>query len=246
MAKGLRVPKLDLAAVLASQNPQIDLRLESYENSTQSFLRAVSNYTQRAITEITNRKNAHLSDRKKLSERIQQIEAETNQCKIREIELIKVLDREQEEKKELEASVTAFKRQLAVFREKCSSVESEIEQQRAIAANLQRERSREQNLLNSHAARTAPELSESEAKLQCVIEGIEKDKLLVRFFNLYASSREQECSLVIDVSSRSYKVPTTTPYLPTLPILLDELNETRDVYTFVKNVRDAFKRVVEH
>ena len=49
-----------------------------------------------------------------------------------------VLDREQEEKKELEASVAAFKRQLASFREKCSFVEAEIEQQRAIAANLQR------------------------------------------------------------------------------------------------------------
>ena len=49
-----------------------------------------------------------------------------------------VLDREQEEKKELEVSVAAFKRQLASFREKCSSVEAEIEQQRAIAANLQR------------------------------------------------------------------------------------------------------------
>ncbi|KZT68804.1 hypothetical protein DAEQUDRAFT_711278 [Daedalea quercina L-15889] len=246
MAKGLRIPKLDLGAVLASQNPQIDLRLESYETSTQNFLRAVSSYTQRAITEITNRKNAHLSDRKKYSERIQQIEAETNQCKAKEIELIKVLDREQEEKKELEASVAAFKRQLAVSREKCSSVETEIEQQRAIAANLQRERNREQNLLNSHAARTAPELLESEAKLQCIIEGIEKDRLLVRFFGLNPGSTEKECSLVIDVSSRSYKVPTTTPYLPTLPILVDELNETRDVYTFIKNVRNAYKDVIDH
>ena len=89
MAKGLRIPKLDLASVLAQPNPQIDLRIESYEVSTQNFLRAVSSYTQRAITEITNRKNAHLADRKKYSERIQQIEAETNQCKVREIELIK-------------------------------------------------------------------------------------------------------------------------------------------------------------
>ncbi|KAI0727637.1 chromosome segregation protein Spc25-domain-containing protein [Fomitopsis betulina] len=246
MAKGLRIPKLDLVTVLEQQNPQIDLRLESYEVSTQNFLRAVSSYTQRAITEITNRKNVHLADRKKYSERIQQIETETNHCKVKEIELIKVLDREQEEKKELETSVAAFKRQLASFREKCSSVEAEIEQHRAIAANLQRERSREENLLNSHAARMAPELSESEAKLQCVVEGIEKDKLLVRFLDLDPGNREKECNLVIDVSSRSYKVPTTTPYLPTLPILLDELNETRDVYTFIKNARSAFKKGIEH
>ena len=73
------------------------------------------------------------------------------------------------------------------------------------SANVAIERKREENLLNSHAARTAPELSGSEAKLQCIVEGIEKDKLLVRFLNLDPGNREKECSLVIDVSSRSYK-----------------------------------------
>ena len=71
--------------------------------------------------------------------------------------------------------------------------------------NAAAERSREENLLNAHAARTAPELSESEAKLQCVVEGIEKDKLLVRFLDLDPGNGEKECNLVIDVSSRSYK-----------------------------------------
>lgn len=32
--------------------------------------------------------------------------------------------------------------------------------------------------------------------------------------------------------------------LPTLPILLDELNETRDVYAFIKQVRQAFEHLV--
>lgn len=89
MAKTLRAPKLDLTTVLTSQNPHIDLRLEPYEVSTRNFLRAVSNYTQRAITEISNRKTVHVSSRKKFLERLQQIEAETNQCKMKEIELIK-------------------------------------------------------------------------------------------------------------------------------------------------------------
>ena len=35
-------------------------------------------------------------------------------------------------------------------------------------------------------------------------------------------------------------VPTSTPFLPTLPILLDELNRTRDLYGFIKRVWAAF------
>ncbi len=88
MSKVLRVPKLDLPAVLAQQNPQIDLRLEAYEASTRNFFKAVSNYTQRAVTEITNRKNAFAVEKKKIAEKTTQIETETNQSKLREIELI--------------------------------------------------------------------------------------------------------------------------------------------------------------
>ncbi len=88
MTNVLRVPKLDLPAVLAQQSPQIDLRLEAYEASTRNFLKAVSNYTQRAVTEITNRKNNYNAEKKKVAEKTQQIETETNQCKLKEIELI--------------------------------------------------------------------------------------------------------------------------------------------------------------
>ncbi|KAI0960816.1 hypothetical protein AcW1_000081 [Taiwanofungus camphoratus] len=244
MAKVLRAPKVDLYAILASQNPQIDLRLEAYEVSTRNFLKAVSNYTQRALSEISIRKNAHVSEKKRISEKLQYIETETNHCKVKEIELISVLEREQEEKKEAETSVTAFKRQLASIKEKCASLDVEIEQHRIVAANLRRERNREQSLLGSHASRVAPEVSDCETRLQCFIEGIDKDKILVRFMQLDAADPNREFSLVIDVSSRSYKVPTTTPFLPTLPILLDELNDTRDVYTFIKRIRQAFGELV--
>ena len=88
MAHVLRVPQLDLLAVLAQQNPQIDLRLEAYDVSTRNFLKAVSNYTQRAVSEITNRKNHFNGEKKKIAEKTQQIETETSQCKLREIELI--------------------------------------------------------------------------------------------------------------------------------------------------------------
>ena len=52
-----------------------------------------------------------------------------------------VLDKEQEEKKESEASVATFRRQLASVKEKCASLDVEIEQHRVIATNLMRGKS---------------------------------------------------------------------------------------------------------
>ena len=88
MAHVLRVPKFDLSALLAQQNPSIDLKLESYDSSTRNFLKAVSNYTLKAQTEITARKDAHLYEKKRLTEKILSHENETNACKVKELELI--------------------------------------------------------------------------------------------------------------------------------------------------------------
>ena len=88
MAHVLRVPKLDLASILAQQNPSIDLRLEAYETSTRSFLKAVSRYTQNAQAEITRRKTTHINEKNRVAERIQYVENETNVCKVKELELI--------------------------------------------------------------------------------------------------------------------------------------------------------------
>lgn len=88
MAHVIRVSKLDLATVLAQTTPQIDLRIEAYDTSTRNFLSAVSNYTQRAVTEITHRKNVFVSNKSKVLEKTKQIENETNNCKVKELELM--------------------------------------------------------------------------------------------------------------------------------------------------------------
>ncbi|KAI0685546.1 chromosome segregation protein Spc25-domain-containing protein [Cytidiella melzeri] len=244
MAHVLRVPKFDLAALLAQQNPHIDLDLELYEHSTRNFLKAVSHYTHTAQAEITRRKNAHTHEKKRLAEKIQSHENETNVCKVKELELIAELDREREERKKAELSAVQLERQLATIREQCSQLDAEIEQKRAVVMDLRRERDRERSILETYASRTAPELLECERRLQCYVEGIEKDKVLLRFTHIDKGNPDREFSVVIDVSSSVYKVPTTSPALPTLPILLDELNETRDVYAFIKQVRQAFEHLV--
>lgn len=88
MAHVLRVPKLDLAAILAQQNPHIDLRLEAYETSTRNFLKAVSHYAQNAQAEITRRKTTHISEKNRIAEKLQNYENETSACKVKELELI--------------------------------------------------------------------------------------------------------------------------------------------------------------
>ncbi|KAH0838733.1 chromosome segregation protein Spc25-domain-containing protein [Lanmaoa asiatica] len=236
----MRHTHIDLASVLAQPTPQVDLRLQAYEISTGNFLKAVTNYTNRAITEITKHRNAQEADKRRLVERTQAVEAETNQCKLKEIDLLAVLAKEQEERRDAEQSITALKRQLASTRETCAAIASEIEQYRAVVSNLQREKDAERNILNEHAAQLEPELAACESWLKCNIEGIETDQLLIRFSHIDEANVDREFSFVLDVSTPSYNVITTTPLVPALPILLQELNQTGDIYRFIKCMRSAF------
>jgi kinetochore protein Spc25 len=123
------------------------------------------------------------------------------------------------------------------------------------------EKEREENLLRSRAQEVNHKLRACEEMLHGVIEGIADDQILVRFTHIDPSDLDREFSVVIDVSSKTYKgrvrridhyavahvptVPISTPFLPTLPILIDELNRTRDLYNFFKQVWEAFDELTK-
>lgn len=48
------------------------------------------------------------------------------------------MGQEQEERKEMESAVNALKRRLASIKEKCASVDAEVEQYRSMVATLER------------------------------------------------------------------------------------------------------------
>ncbi|KAA1475455.1 hypothetical protein DENSPDRAFT_842238 [Dentipellis sp. KUC8613] len=240
MTQPFRTPQVDLASILSAQTPEIDLKLGAYEASTRNFLKAVGDYTNRAVTEINNRRNNYLTEKKKISDRVQIVEAETNQCKVDEIELLASLEKEREETKEAESSVAALRRQLTSVRETCSSLDTEIEHYRAITSNLRREKGRERGILERLSSQEIPELQASVDETGCTIEGVGRDQLLFQFHNVNPADPRQQFTFVLDMSGNTYRALSSSPQLLTLPILVDELNDTKDIYSFIKNLRQSF------
>lgn len=72
------------------------------------------------------------------------------------------------------------------------------------------EKNKEQSLLHTHASKVLPELNFCEQRLSCVIEGVERDHLLVRFARLQSSDQNCEASFVIDVSNKTYRSKLVT------------------------------------
>lgn len=82
-------PHIDLPAVLATKNPQIDLRFNEHSRSTRSFMNLVANYTKKTASSVVEKTNAYNTEKSRLTEKIQTMKAEINQCKEAEIELVK-------------------------------------------------------------------------------------------------------------------------------------------------------------
>lgn len=109
------------------------------------------------------------------------------------------------------------------MREKCAAIDAEIEQYRTINENLRRgtskkhsllllfalnarpEKNKERSTLSEQASHIPLELTATERRLSCVIEGIEKDQLLIRFHSIDRSDPHREVSFVLNLSGNMYK-----------------------------------------
>ena len=85
------------------------------------------------------------------------------------------------------------------------------------------------------------------------LEGVREDVLCIVFNHVYENDWTRECSFTVDLSQREYKgnkqsilmliaVIECKPPLNNLSELVQELNETREFYEFLKRMRQAFKK----
>ena len=135
---GSRPPHVDLATLLSKPNPTIDLKLDDYNAKATAFIAAVGSYTSRATNEITQRRQAHAAEKKRVADRAQAIESETSQCKLTELELLATLEREREETKQAESSVQNLRREHASVKDAIANADAEIAHYRALVESLRR------------------------------------------------------------------------------------------------------------
>ncbi|KAF8262620.1 hypothetical protein EI94DRAFT_1743136, partial [Lactarius quietus] len=206
----------DLDSILSSSEPVIDLHLPAFETSIANFSRAIANFTARSVAEITQRRDAHDKELKRLAVRAQIWRKRRS-----------ILKHEREEAEEAESAVAALRRRVESEREVITSLDANIQTLRARVANLRK-------------------LLTCERITGLFIEGVSPEQLLIRYTIKGGdnSRSTHEASFVLDLSSQqTFKVLTSTPQLPTMPILLDQLNESGDVYTFIKRVRQAYVKL---
>ncbi|KIY69906.1 hypothetical protein CYLTODRAFT_420226 [Cylindrobasidium torrendii FP15055 ss-10] len=238
-----RPPRISTAELIASGADSVDLHKDAFRERSKAFMEKLVAYKTRIFTE-ENEARASLTETKaKLQAKARDIEAETQVAKAREIAMIDEMAKEREEMAEAEAAVAGVKKQLVAAKAKLADLEREADHFTAIVDDWQQVRQREQSILESSATAIQPDIQVLESALGCVIEGMPNEHILIRFWNIDPSQPDRECTFVIDPSGPQYIVPSSSPRLPSMGILVDRLNDNGDVFGFIILVRQAFAKL---
>lgn len=106
-----------------------------------------------------------------------------------------------------------------------------------------------QRQLDDQARHNAPELNFWESNLCMRIEGAgDADKLKFLFTHVDERNWDKECSFELDMGRRDYEIIATEPRLEdeAVDAVLERLNETRELASFLKGMRCLFADVLKH
>ncbi|WVQ74941.1 hypothetical protein IAR50_004549 [Cryptococcus sp. DSM 104548] len=230
----------------ASKNgsPSLDLAWEPFHQHVQHFLTAIDAYTQSARTEIVARATDHHATVRDKKAEMEETERRIQLEREKEGDMLATLESERHVLADLTASLSHLQSNLARTKEHSSTLESELQALRKEVTSEETEKERQKNVLDDMRGRDTVELRQMEEALGWKVEGIKEDQLLMRFYLIDPDDPAREFSFIVDVSKQDYTVPNCDPPIPTLPQLVRQLNEDRDLFAFIKKIRKAFRALI--
>ncbi|ODN78089.1 hypothetical protein L198_08008 [Cryptococcus wingfieldii CBS 7118] len=225
--------------------PSLDLRWEPFQQHVENFLTAIDAYTQSARTEIVARATDHYATVRDKKAEMEETEKRIQLEREKEGDMLTTLESERHVLADLNSSLSHLQNSLTKTKEQSSSLEAELQALRKEVRSEETEKERQKNMLNDMRDRDTVELKQMEEALGWKVEGIKGTFLLMRFYLIDPDDPAKEFSFIVDVSKQDYTVvPNCDPPIPTLPQLVRQLNEDRDLFSFIKKVRKSFRALI--
>ncbi|KAE8230750.1 hypothetical protein CF326_g4242 [Tilletia indica] len=258
VASDLYHPSLDFASLQA--------RIRAYNSAFDAYVSDQLLLTEQDKTDA----RTELAERQ---DKIRAVRRELEQQSRSQRELWDTVNDERAQDKRLKNALAILTSQHAALSDQLADTQAERAEVQTRLESRRRVKQAQRNQLQAQRAQNAPELANLQRVLGCRIErrapkvATNSSSLsggeYVRFsFGLLArpalSSREgvasrgmeeqdDEAWFVLDVSKPTYEVPEHFPPLPptALANLLSELNSTRALYSFIKQMREALREETE-
>ncbi|KAH7104794.1 hypothetical protein BKA62DRAFT_693443 [Auriculariales sp. MPI-PUGE-AT-0066] len=228
--------RVNLAHVLRLSHPHVELRLDTYHRQTDQFLKNLREKTDEVKSHLAATREEHAQETRRTVDKAKETEAQTKKFQEQARAVLSAVEGETAQRKQAETGVAELRRALNALKSKTSTYDKQIDQKNASIDTVSSDQDGDRELLDRRAEDCVPDLLQLQHELQLGIEGINANLLEFKF----PIHGRGPGSLVLDHSSRLYKVAQCEPGLGNLGELLDELNASRELYLFLVRVQESF------
>ncbi|KAF8330353.1 uncharacterized protein EI90DRAFT_3060439 [Cantharellus anzutake] len=230
------------AAIEENDVPKADyLHIDAFVAQAIAFRRRLQEYVVFGKEDIQKQEDDYEKEVKAHEVRRDEYEALYAEANSDLNQMIETLNQERAEEEQLQREVSELRERRAGARQAALGVTSDVNDVQGANERLRQKHEAELKAIQSRKAKIEPELRIVESLLSCSIDNVQRDTVLLRFTNVDEANLAREFSLVLDLSQQKFKVPTSTPLLPSISELVEMLNGSRDFPSFVKKVRLAFR-----
>ncbi|CED83790.1 kinetochore protein fungi type [Phaffia rhodozyma] len=238
LASGSRPPHPNLADPTLTQIPT---NFPPFQQQSTQFLAALDAFVLRGKEEIIFRKETRERLVKEAEEQKRRMEEGIDEASRGEGKLLEILEKEASDVAEVQTTISDLKLNLSTLESQERAQTAELKEWTVKVEQLRAEKTLRLSKEAEIRASISRDLRTLENALGFKVEGVDTDKLLIRFTNLSPDDPSKVFSLLIDLSSRLYKVSSISPPLPSLPYILETLNQDRDFHQFLRRIRKAFQ-----
>lgn len=218
------------------------LDFSDLDASIQSFTRRFDHYVQTTIASCDEARLAADAQRTEIQERVRALEREREDTKHAQKELWENVASERDADAKLRASVQNLMAQREALVQRTAGIRKEVSEIRAQMEARKQHKQVQVQRLREQVRRNAPELAQLERLTGCTISPSVRAGTIDFAFSLISRDNPARSAILsLDVSKTQYKVPMYDSILSaaTVKALLQELERTGDVYTFLKRARSA-------
>ncbi|QSL66040.1 hypothetical protein MERGE_003177 [Pneumocystis wakefieldiae] len=221
-----------LFSSLPSINSSFDEIKHKMAQFTVKFDRFIMNIRESTLDE-RNRYLKSIGEDREIQKNLQK---QINDLKEIEKKALEAVEKEKQEVIEAERSIAEFKEKKAMMTEKREYLLQQI--QDIIRTNMRQ-------MFIKQASKNEPELRFWEEHLAMKIKGVKDDFLKIIFTHIDENDWLKEFYFIINLSKREYEVTECSPSLAMVHEIVSKLNNSRDFFEFLKDMRKAFKKSIQ-
>ncbi|EPX71194.1 kinetochore protein Spc25 [Schizosaccharomyces octosporus yFS286] len=223
-----------------SNFPELELNYNDLKSKISNFNSIFDRFLQDERKQLLNNKNEHLKKLSNVYENQKNIEKTLDHLQAREQTYNELLEKERVEREATEQEIQTIQGKVEAMQKRKQTVLDEIERSRAVLTTKQQTKEELESSKRKQEQLNMPELQFWQDYLGLRMEGVHEEVIRFVFTNIDEKNWDRPFSFQINLSHIDYEVTHCRPLLPTLDNLVHKLNQSRDFYQFLRDIRKGF------